>query len=399
MLVLPSRPLGAEPAVSSRMLFSLIVLTLLFPAHRPLPHDRDLAAYLTLVEQYRGEASSRAVDEIARWETEEVLQVFKELPNSLRPYWDGLSVHVPQEQVTTLDKAREARKPTPLELLATAMMLHSEAARHADGAEIERQLDFARRLADLGEQLERSGKRVSLALPESDSRRQFSARWHVLAGTILLGSQYVSGATEHFDIARRLRPRDPVVLLAAGSLHELQAALLGAQRSRPELHARSGAGIMSSNEHLERARELYEQSLAADPQRLETRVRYARVLSLLGQHQNAVAEVSRVLEEPVTGNLRYLALMIAGSVDEARGQLADAAARYVTAGRLCRGCQSASLALSHARLRTGDRTAARDLVDGVLRSSVSVDPWWTYHRGQWDHVDQMLEDVRNAVPR
>lgn len=362
---------------------------------------RQLTDYLKLVEAYRDGDRESAVEAIAGWESDDLLAVQKELPNRLRPYWDGLQVFVPEEQITTLDQAREASKPTPLQWLATAMMLHTEAARRARGDTIEGQLDFARRLSDLGEQMEKAGQRVSYLLPESEVRLQFKARWHVLAGTILLGSERVARAAEHFDIALGLRPADPVVLLAAGSLHERYAARLAVQRSGPAQDD-GPVGGPGRDEHLQRARDLYARSLDADPALGEARLRYARVLSFLGDHDRAAAEASRVFGFPLTPNVEYLARMVAGSVEQARGQAEEARANYLSARRLCGGCQSAMLALSAIRLDAGDRTGARTLVDAFVRRSrpdASNDPWWTYHRGQWHQVDAMLADVRQAVPR
>lgn len=388
--------------MSERLLSFLLVFVFAPVAWaRDAGADRDLRRYLEIVEQYRGRDRAPAVEAIAGWEADQLLAVREELPNSLRPYWDGVQVFIREDQVTTLDQAREARKPTPLQLLATAMMLHTEAARRAQGAAIERQLDFARTLWDLGEQMEKAGQRISLLLPESEVRTRFRARWHVLAGTILMGSERVPQAAEHFDIALGLRPDDPVVLLAAGSLHERYAARLAGQRSGPAQDDGQESGLSRAG-HLQQARDLYARSLDADPAFGEARLRYARVLSLLGDHDRAAAEASRVFAFPLTPNVEYLARMVAGRVEQARGQADEARANYLSARRLCGGCQSAVLALSAIRLGAGDRPGARTLVDAFVRRSrpdAANDPWWTYHRGQWHQVDAMLAAVRQAVPR
>lgn len=387
----------------SERLLSFLLVFVFAPAAwaRDAGADRDLRRYLEIVEQYRGRDRAPAVEAIAGWEADQLLAVREELPNSLRPYWDGVQVFIREEQVTTLDQAREARKPTPLQLLATAMMLHAEAARRAEGAAIERQLDFARTLWDLGEQMEQAGQRISWLLPESEVRTRFRARWHVLAGTILMGSERVPQAAEHFGIALGLQPDDPIVLLAAGSLQERYAARLEAERG-PAEPGREPKAAFDRDDYLERARDLYARSLALQPDLGEARLRHARVLSLLGAHERAAAEVSLVFASSLTPNVEYLARMVAGRVEQARGELAEARANFLSARRLCGGCQSAILALGSVRLASGDRAEARALLSEFVRQSTpdaSNDPWWTYHRGQWHEVDALLERVRGAVPR
>ena len=72
--------------------------------------------------------------------------------------------------------------------------------------------------------------------------------------------------------------------------------------------------------------------------------------------------------------LRYLTLLISGSISEAVGRSDEAIAMYRDAGSLCRGCHSATLALSHALLSKGERGVARGLVERLVNVPVWPTP-------------------------
>jgi len=384
-----------------RILLASLLLAVVSTTAIAADHPERADAYIALVEQYRTGDARSAVKAAAAWTDDELAGVLAALPERLRPYWDFVS-QVQQEQPTTLDVARDPKKPTPLQLLATAMVLHAHVARDVEGGEIQRHLDFAVRLFQLGVQMERKGHRLTYLLPDGPERTRFLALWHVLAGTIAMGSIQIDRAADHFAVAQQVRGDDPPVLLAVGSFHEMLASLLGPDQGRPDLKRSKPYAQMTVDAHLRRASDAYERALALDPAPWETRARYARVAHLLGRGGEAQMEIARVLESAPGGNREYLARLIAGTIAQGRGEVDTALAHYRRARYLCDTCQSVTLALSHALLQAGDRAAAIDVVDRLLELASplhSGDPWWTYHRGQWHGVDALLDQVRKAIPR
>jgi hypothetical protein len=81
--------------------------------------------------------------------------------------------------------------------------------------------------------------------------------------------------------------------------------------------------------------------------------------------------------------------------------VSDALLHYRRAHSLCGDCQSVILALSHALARTGERAAAVQVIERMfdVPSVLRSDPWWGYHVGQWHILDELLEQLRNVVPR
>jgi tetratricopeptide (TPR) repeat protein len=348
--------------------------------------DRSgLFSYLAVIERYRAGEAGDVAEALSGWHADELKTALEE--------WRERLIFVEGQ-----DDRPRGEQATPLEIVATAMVAHLDAARRIDDPDaIADQMELALLVGDFGIQ-------AGLWSPDTDPGALFLGRWHLLAATVWFGSLQLPQAARHLEIAQSLQPENAAILLALGSLQETYAAVGGepvdaASADRARETARHPPAAPS--DHLEKAARLYEAALIINAGMREARLRYARVLSLLGELDAAAREVSRVPVELLDPYLRYQGLLITGAIDEARGRFADATDRYRAARDLCRGCQSATFALSHALVQIGDEVAALEIVDRALHASPPPpdDPWWVYLRGQWQHMDAMLAELRDRVPR
>lgn len=321
---------------------------------------RAAEAYLACVLRYHAGEHAAVAGEVSTWS-----------PGNLRLALRGLP-----EALVGVTENRRISKTT---LVASAMAMHVEIARRADSA------------SDIGLHLS-IGERLSDLLPLDASAEMFRARWHLVAGTVMFSLPRPADARRHLEIARALRPDDPAILLALGSVHETEALTV----------VRSKTSGERTDEQLREIVELYRSAASMAPDLHEARLRLARSHQLLGDLESAEREIARVSGRTSDDHLRYLTLLIEGSIAEAGGHWDRAIARYTQARALCRGCHSATLALSQAFARTGRRVVAHELVERLVTEEVwppRADPWWVYLQGQWHSVDRLLDQLRREVPK
>jgi len=357
-------------------------------------------AYIALVNQYRLGDRKSAVETLATWPDADLTRALRGLQNELWPRADPAGRRPLGPEAPVSLEPDERKKPTPLEFFATAMVLHVDAAR-SDSSILDRHLNAAEQLFALVADLERHGYRVAQLPAEARERTRFTGLWHALAGTIAAAFSAFPRAATHFDIAMRFGNDEPGVLIGAGSFHERVAGLVGAGEQRPDLGFAGSYAQMSADAHLLRAADCFERALALNPSAWEARMRLGRVAWQLGQLERARHEIARALKIAPDANAQYLTRMIAGAIAEQGGDMSEALVHYRRAQSLCGDCQSVILALSHALAQTRERNAAVQVIEGLLEvpSVLRSDPWWGYHMGQWHILDELLEQLRNAVPR
>lgn len=321
---------------------------------------RAAEAYLAHVLRYRAGEYGQVTGALATWSQDDLRLALRGLPAAL----------------VSVSRKERIGQPT---LVGNAMAMHAHIARNAESAaEIARHLSIGQRLSDL--------------LPVDDAAQAFRARWHLVAGTIVLSLSRPAEALPHFEVARELRPEDPAILLAVGSVHEMQASV----------GARSKASGVDATGRLREVLELYAAALSRAPDLHEARLRLARIHHLLGDVESAARLIEAIDRAATDAHLRYLTLLIEGSIAEAAGLREQAIAKYSQARASCRGCQSATLALSQAFVRTGKRVVAQELIEHLLDEDVwplPADPWWVYQQGQWHSVDRLLDQLRREVPK
>jgi tetratricopeptide (TPR) repeat protein len=188
--------------------------------------------------------------------------------------------------------------------------------------------------------------------------------------------------TPHFARARQLFPDDAEITFLTGALHEVFADAR-VQTVARTIKLRGGAllEIGSEASELREAEALFRRALELDAGHVEARLRRGRTLGRLGRHQEAVAELRRVLGGTREPLLLYYAELFAGAEEEALAQWNAAGLAYQHAAALYPRAQAPRLALSHLAHRTGNRSGAREALSPVLRAEVNDledDPWWIY---------------------
>jgi tetratricopeptide (TPR) repeat protein len=203
----------------------------------------------------------------------------------------------------------------------------------------------------------------------------------------------------HLERGRAMFPDDPDLLFLSGCQHEtfaaphIQAAIQSA--SLP-----SGYSIVleSQRGELQRAETFFRRALELKSDHGEARLRFGRVLGLLGRHSDAARELRQAVASVDQDELGYFAQLFLGAEEESLGQYNAAFDAYQRAAVLYPAAQSPRLALSSLGHRRGDRAAAlralQPLFDVPSEAVEPDDPWWTYHIAPGRNVDELLEALR-----
>jgi tetratricopeptide (TPR) repeat protein len=140
------------------------------------------------------------------------------------------------------------------------------------------------------------------------------------------------------------------------------------------------------------AERLYRRALAIDPGYLEARVRLARLLAHRGQHDEAAAQTTNVLDARPTGVVAYYAFVVAGRVSAARRRYDEALRHYQAAAQLYPDAQSAALGASHAALMLADVAGTLAPVEHLGSDEVTfdADPWLDYQLGAGRDVNALM---------
>jgi tetratricopeptide (TPR) repeat protein len=204
-----------------------------------------------------------------------------------------------------------------------------------------------------------------------------------------------------FTRALDLFPNDPDVLFFAASMHEYFAGVRTQSVMRSIRAPRDVKfDIREEDAELRLAEQLYRRALERNPKLIEAKIRLGRVLGLRERHQEAVAQLreGQAVDEPL---LQFYVQLFLGREFEALGNGPEARQSYERAVALAPTAQSPLLGLSRVADQAGDRAAARDAIDRVLKLPVHdqerADPWWVYEVVQARNVDGLLADIRQRV--
>ena len=224
-------------------------------------------------------------------------------------------------------------------------------------------------------------------------------RWYLAGCAYMLRTRFID--IGQFTRALELFPNDPDVLFFVASVHESFAGVRTQSVMRSIKAPRDVTfDIREQGAELRLAEQLYKRALERNPELLEARIRLGRVLGLRGRHDEAVAQLRRAqtVDEPL---LQFFVQLFLGREFEALGNGPEARQSYERAVALAPTAQSALLGLSRLADQAGDRAAARDAIDRVLRLPVEgeerADPWWVYEVVQARNVDGLLADVRQRI--
>jgi tetratricopeptide (TPR) repeat protein len=206
----------------------------------------------------------------------------------------------------------------------------------------------------------------------------------------------------------KLFPREPLLLLAAGSVLEQRATLAAVrpsahqpmlgQRARDErslaLSAREGA--------FKDARRYLEDALGAQPALALARVRLGRVSWQLRDRAGARAALERAVAERPEPPVLYLAHLFLGQVHEDAGLVEEALVQYRAALALDPSAQVAAVALSHALRLAGDVDGSRQVLLQALAHAGrrrTSDVYWNYFQAHALGFEERLDALRRETLR
>jgi hypothetical protein len=283
-------------------------------------------------------------------------------PSEALPGWPLGKGRAASVAVARRDR-REAGGWSDPEILAAALLLTErgraelEAAGEVSGA----WFDLARDL--LG----------SVADPAR--RRSFERDWTLALAAYHNARLDGSRSGELLDRAAQTLSDEPAVLFAAARLHEAIAA--GAYSGLGEVVSSSYRGAVQP--HLLAAQRFYEQGLQWVPDATAERLRYARVLFLLGRPTGARRELETLRAAPFDSDVPCLASLFLGAAAEQEHRPTEALAAYRAALATGRSPQVARLAIARVLRHTADAGTARRVIEQMLAETpASGDAWWRY---------------------
>ena len=139
----------------------------------------------------------------------------------------------------------------------------------------------------------------------------------------------------------------------------------------------------------------YEAAMKFPETEPEARVRAARFLYGLGQHERALQLLNSASRPSADPEIAYFSSLVRGQVLRALGRGEEAAAAFRSALEAWPGAQSARVALMTLLVNRGDHQGAAALAEAAQTASDNdFDPWWTYWLGDFRAYPTILEKLR-----
>jgi tetratricopeptide (TPR) repeat protein len=238
--------------------------------------------------------------------------------------------------------------------------------------------------------------------PVSAADQEFVGEWYHAVAAYLFAKGMNGDATAHLQEAARALPDEPRLLFDRATYAEtlglpLYQAVQDSASTKPKTFI---ARIPAEDKVNAEAERLYRRALEVDAGYLEARVRLARLLDRRGQHDEAAAQIAKVLEPQPSGVVGFYARIVGGRVATARRRYDEALQHYRAASRLY-PAQSASLGASHAALMLADvpRTLAPIEDLGMDPMTFDADPWLDYHLGAGRDVNALMARLWTDVSK
>lgn len=227
--------------------------------------------------------------------------------------------------------------------------------------------------------------------------RDFAGRWAAATAMRARADGCMLDAVHFVDLGLKWDPRNAMLLLVRGMVHEtIASALASSPQARPEA---GRVGSMRCQDELELARASFESALAADPGLAEARLRLGRTEWRMGDVARARSSLQAVLAAEPKRSIAYLAHLFLGRLDEDASRFVEARREYSAALDIDPGAQVAGLAVSHALLMDGDEGAAREALKAALGSKPrsADDIYWGYPMGGAALAQTLFEKLRGEA--
>ena len=191
-----------------------------------------------------------------------------------------------------------------------------------------------------------------------------------------------------YDECAQAFPDAAEARLGAGTLHERTAFL-------PEGF---GGGTLDEPPQMaaEAAEAAYREALSIQPSLTEARLRLARVFQKTDRVDQALAQLSLVVESSQDASLTALAHLFWGEIDAAAGDVDGAIEHYRAAVDADSALQVAALALAEALHRRDGRQASVDALLPALEPG-RTSPWITYRQGPQELATSSIRELRQRL--
>jgi tetratricopeptide (TPR) repeat protein len=204
-------------------------------------------------------------------------------------------------------------------------------------------------------------------------------QWYLATIACMHSLHQFGHAMPQITRAQLIFPSDAGILFYSGVLHEAFAAPRSQNAMPPP---GSHFGIGSEESELRLARQALQLAVAGDPQFAEAHLRLGRVTGLLGNHDEAVAELEQAAAALTDPRFSYYAALFLGHEQEMLGHRDAAREQFECAAHLFPTSQSPLLALSQLASRAGDAAGALLAVERIFKlpldNSRRDDPWVDY---------------------
>ncbi len=243
--------------------------------------------------------------------------------------------------------------------------------------------------------------------PDS-SADEFVRLWYRAVAATFLSTSRFGNCTFHLARGQKALPRDPVLLLYAGAMHEALASprAQNVQGVTTAYAVEKVTGVMarvreqvlpSEREHVYGAERDLRDALkyGAPP---EAQLRLGRVTGRLGRHGDAVRLLERCVPPAGDARLAYFRELFLGTEYGALGRIDEARASFERAATLFPTAQAPLIAISDVCRRSGDRAGALAAL-GRLEAlpSARADPWRNYYQSAAADAERQLKAVRAWV--
>ena len=391
-----------------------VVFVALWPASVPAAYAQEpspaTAAYHTLLERYASGDQLAAAEAAAGMNPEELRRVMMlaieevsfELRNRRALLGAGRILHLRRAQLLLLVRSTLLHTDAAVRSPATNLLMQLELARYCIGAllEIEESSGGPLKIAPEPGLLQAAPpedvkRRPWVADASWPALRTFVWQWYRAVTSLLQAADFLAPLRDHLDEGLKRFPDDPDLLLARGSLLEIQADR--------RIIDTSLARTIYIDQHVDRTRvmllgaaRIFQDALEHEATLYEASLRLGRIRQRLGHHDRAGAALAAASADEAPLMVRYLAALFSGELAEDRRDLPGAQRAYAQALDLLPNAQAPMLALSRICDARGDTPCAQAWLVRSLNAAKPTreDYWWTYRRGQTWRLEERFTELR-----
>ena len=222
-------------------------------------------------------------------------------------------------------------------------------------------------------------RRLINSINPSPAKDPMVRQWYVATTASMQSRRHLAYAGENIESALKIFPYDYKLLFYAGVMHETWASPSNQNIQLPPTRT---VNYGSKEKELNRARELFQKVIDANPNFAEAHLRLGRVLGLLGRHDQAIVELRKADAFPEDPQLSYYTSLYLGYEFEMASQTGEALEQYTRAASLYPSAQSPLLALSQLAHSSHDTDGAMRHIQSVFtlprKDPWEADPFWIY---------------------